>query len=104
MDWDNITRTGARAPGVERRQSLAWRCCTEQIAPTQCGGQLLPRRTRRAEANLIDATGMLGASLTDARSGKTLSDRPAYMSTRLSSPPTPLSSFLSFFLVPLSFV
>ena len=29
------------------------------------------------EANLIDATGMLGASLTDAQAGKALSDTPA---------------------------
>jgi len=29
------------------------------------------------EANLSHATGMLGASLTEARSGKALSDRPA---------------------------
>ena len=38
---------------------------------------MLLRRARRVEANLIHATGMLGASLTDARSGKALSDRPA---------------------------
>ena len=38
---------------------------------------MLPRGTRRTEANLLHATGMLGASLTEARSGKALSDRPA---------------------------
>ena len=38
---------------------------------------MLPRRARRVEANLICATGMLGASLTEAGSGKALSDRPA---------------------------
>jgi hypothetical protein len=36
------------------------------------------RRARRVVANLIDATGMLGASLTEAGSGKALSDRPAF--------------------------
>jgi len=38
---------------------------------------MLPRRARRMDANLIRATGMLGASLTEARKGKALSDRPA---------------------------
>ena len=38
---------------------------------------MLPRRARRMDANLIRATGMLGASLTEARIGKALSDRPA---------------------------
>src|SRR5262249_36203616 len=31
MGQDNITWTGARAPGVERPRSLAWRCSTEQV-------------------------------------------------------------------------
>jgi hypothetical protein len=31
---------------------------------------MLPRRARRMEANLLHATGMLGDSLTEARSGK----------------------------------
>ena len=77
MGQDNITWTGARAPGVERRMSLAWRCSTEQVAPTLNGEPMLLRRARRVVANLIDATGMLGASLTEAGSGKALSDRPA---------------------------
>jgi len=38
---------------------------------------MLLRRARRMEANLIRATGMLGASLTETRLGKALSDRPA---------------------------
>jgi hypothetical protein len=38
---------------------------------------MLQRRARRMEANLSHATGMLGASLTEAGSGKALSDRPA---------------------------
>src|SRR6516225_8033187 len=77
MERDSTTRTGARTPGVERRWSLAWRCSTEQWPPAQNGGLKLPRRARRVEANLIDATGMLGASLTDAQAGKALSDTPA---------------------------
>jgi hypothetical protein len=77
MAQDSITWTGARAPGVERRTSLAWRCSTEQVAPTLNGEPMLLRRARRVVANLIDATGMLGASLTEAGSGKALSDMPA---------------------------
>jgi hypothetical protein len=38
---------------------------------------MLLRRARRVVANLIHATGMLGASLIEAGSGKALSDRPA---------------------------
>jgi hypothetical protein len=38
---------------------------------------MLLRRARRMEANLYQATGMLGASLTEAGSGKAPSDRPA---------------------------
>ena len=38
---------------------------------------MLLRRARRMEANLYHATGMLGASLTAARTGKALSDKPA---------------------------
>ena len=77
MDQDNKTWTGARTPGVERRMSLEWRCSTEQVSPTQRGGFMLLRRARRMEANLYQATGMTGAILTAARSGKALSDKPA---------------------------
>src|SRR5215831_15723662 len=77
MGQDNITWTGARAPGVERCRSLAWRCSTEQVASD-------PERRIHAAAESTKgggkpdlATGMLGASLTEARSGKALCDRPA---------------------------
>jgi hypothetical protein len=36
MDRDRITRTGARAPGVERL-SLERRCITESISPSPNG-------------------------------------------------------------------
>jgi len=77
MERDSTTRSGARAPGVERRWSLAWRCSTEQIISDS------ERRLYAAAEGTKDggkpdhATGMLGASLTEARSGKTLSDRAA---------------------------
>src|SRR5215469_5339671 len=74
---DNITWTGARAPGVERCRSLAWRCSTEQVDfDTE-------RRTHAAAESTKGGgkpylrTGMLGASLTEVRSGTALSDRPA---------------------------
>src|SRR5215831_13339299 len=76
-DQDNITWSGARTPGAERRTSLEWRYSTEQVSPTQRGGFILLRRARRMEANLYQATGMMGAIVTAARSGKALSDRPA---------------------------
>src|SRR5215470_2276266 len=77
MGRDSITRTGARAPGVKQRSLLEWRCSTEQVTPDTV------RRVHAAAENTKDggkldlATGMLGASLTAARSGKALSDRPA---------------------------
>jgi hypothetical protein len=37
MDWDRITRTGARAPGVERLKSLARRCSSAPHSPAQNG-------------------------------------------------------------------
>ncbi len=77
MVRDNITRTGAKAPGVKRQKWLEWWCSTEQMSPTQIGGCRLLRRARRIEANLKDATGMPGVGLTGATAGKVLSDRPA---------------------------
>ena len=77
MGQDSITRTGARAPGVKQRSLLEWRCSTEQVTPDTV------RRVHAAAENTKDggkpdlATGMLGASLTAARSGKALSDMPA---------------------------
>src|SRR5215831_13616876 len=68
MDQDNITWTGARAPGVERRRSLAWRCSTEQVAS---GSE---RRIHAAAESTKDggkldlATGMLGGSSRQGRS------------------------------------
>src|SRR5215472_9382740 len=92
MDQDSTTWTGARAPGVERRMSLAWRCSIEQVPPTlngePCSTEQLAsdheRSTHAAAESTKDgrkldlATGMLGASLTEAESGKALSDRPAF--------------------------
>src|SRR5215472_4983749 len=57
MGQDNITWTGARAPGVERRRSLAWRCSTELVASDTERRIMLLRRARRMEANLISRRG-----------------------------------------------
>jgi hypothetical protein len=43
MDRDSITRTGARAPGVERLGPLAWRCLT-------CASSLTQRREYTVKA------------------------------------------------------
>ena len=77
MDRDNITRTGARAPGVERRESLAWRCFTEQVASDSERGTHAAAESTKDGGKPDHATGMLGAGLTEERSGKALSDRPA---------------------------
>src|SRR5215831_20228617 len=77
MDRDNITRTGARAPGVERHMSLAWLCFTEQATPDTERGIHAAAESTKDGGKPDHATGMLGASLTEARSGKALSDMPA---------------------------
>src|SRR5262252_10581890 len=77
MGQDNITWTGARAPGVERRRSLAWRCSTEQVASGTEWRIHAAAESAKDGGKLDLATGMLGASLTAARSRQALSDRPA---------------------------
>src|SRR5262249_29315872 len=64
MGQDNITWTGARAPGVERRRSLAWRCSTEQVASGSERRLHAARESTKDGGKLDLATGMLGASLT----------------------------------------
>jgi hypothetical protein len=78
MDRDTTTRSGARAPGVERHRSLEWRCLTTWEAD----GSERPLyrrepRARRTEANRNPVTGMPGAGLTGRDFGKALSERPA---------------------------
>src|SRR5215468_4203377 len=50
MDWDNITQTGARAPGVERRP-LARRCSQARRPLTQSRETRWRQRARRTMAN-----------------------------------------------------
>jgi hypothetical protein len=95
MDQDSTTWTGARAPGAERRTSLAWRCSTEQVASDS------ERRTHAAAESTKDGSkpasrdGHAGRQLNRSAIREGPSDRPAYMSTRLSSPSGP---FFLFFL------
>src|SRR5262249_60584869 len=77
MGQDNITWTGARAPGVERCRSLAWRCSTEQVASDTERRIHAAAETTKDGGKPDHVTGTLGASLTVARSGKAPSDRPA---------------------------
>jgi hypothetical protein len=64
MVWDNRTRTGARAPGVERRRWLAWRCFTEQVASDTERRIHAVAEGTKDEGKPDPVTGMLGASLT----------------------------------------
>src|SRR5215472_7801886 len=78
MDRDNITRTGARAPGVERQQSLAWWClATQEADGAERRQNRCEWRARRMEANRGLVTGMPGAGLTGRNFGKALSETPA---------------------------
>src|SRR5580700_3781851 len=53
MDWDSITRSGARAPGVERLSPLARRCFTSASSLTQRRESRWQQRARRAMANQV---------------------------------------------------
>src|SRR5215471_19775574 len=70
MGQDNITWTGARAPGVERCRSLAWRCSTEQVdSDTERRPHAAAESTKGGGKPDLP-TGMLGASLTEADQGR----------------------------------
>jgi hypothetical protein len=78
MGRDNITRTGARAPGVERQQSLAWWClATQEADGAERRQNRCEWRARRMEANRGLVPGMPGAGLTGRNFGKALSETPA---------------------------
>jgi hypothetical protein len=78
MGRDNITRTGARAPGVERQQSLAWWClATQEADGAERRQNRCEWRARRMEANRGLVPGMPGAGLTGRNFGKVLSETPA---------------------------
>src|ERR1039457_637100 len=70
MDRDRITRTGARAPGVERRVPLAWLRHTDPASSTLIEGSVRPRRTRTSECKPENVKGMPGDGLTCTRRGR----------------------------------
>jgi hypothetical protein len=69
MDRDRRTRTGARAPGVERQKPLERRCSSAPRPPAQNGDPT------RAAGSTKDAGKLLDARV--ASHGKALSDQPA---------------------------
>src|SRR5271167_4862159 len=69
MDRDRRTRTGARAPGVERQKPLERRCFSAPRPPAQ-NGEPTP-----AAGSTKDAGKLLDARV--ASHGKALSDQPA---------------------------
>src|SRR5580700_3374065 len=69
MDRDRRTRTGARAPGVERQKQLERRCFSAPRPPAQNGD------LTRAAGSTKDAGKLLDARV--ASHGKALSDQPA---------------------------
>ena len=59
MDWDNITRTGARAPGVERPRPLATEVLKRAAAPRHSTGiPTPPAESTKGGGQPIDAMGM----------------------------------------------
>ena len=70
MDWDNKTRTGARAPGVERCMSLEWRCSTGQVVSDTERGIHAAAESTKDGGKPDHAVGMLGASLTAGDEGR----------------------------------
>jgi hypothetical protein len=69
MARDRRTRTGARAPGVERQKPLERRCSSAQRPPAQNGDQTRAAGSTKDDGKLIDAR--------IASHGKAWSDTPA---------------------------
>src|SRR5215472_16718541 len=77
MDRDSITRTGARAPGVERLASLERRCITESSSLTLIGACCRATGCTKDGGKPCGGKGVPGAGLTEPPYGKAPSDRPA---------------------------
>src|SRR5215468_10838030 len=77
MDRDSITRTGARAPGVERHASLERRCITESSSLTLIGACCRTTGCTKDGGKPCGGKGMPGAGFTEPPYGKAPSDRPA---------------------------
>ena len=74
MDRDNITRTGARAPGVEQHVLLEWRCFTERVSSAQTEGCMSAAESTKDGNKLDRCKGYAGAGLTGVAAGKVLSE------------------------------
>src|SRR5215813_9012996 len=77
MDRDSITRTGARAPGVEQPASLERRCITESSSLTVIGACGRATGCTKDGGKPCGGKGMPGAGLTEPPYGKAPSERPA---------------------------
>ena len=77
MDRDRTTRTGARAPGVERPASLARRCITESSSLTWIGAGCRATGCTKDGGTPCGGKGMPGAGFTKPPYGKAPSERPA---------------------------
>jgi hypothetical protein len=77
MDRDRTTRTGARAPGVERRVPLAWRRHTEPASSTLI--EVFGAATEDASVGSKpeNEQGMPGVGLTCTDKGQAPTERPA---------------------------
>jgi hypothetical protein len=69
MERDRRTRTGARAPGVERQKRFEGKCLSAPRPPAENGDQTREAGSTKEEGKLIDARA--------ASHGKALSDQPA---------------------------
>src|SRR6267143_1871437 len=69
MDRDGRTRSGARAPGVERQKPFERKCFSAPRPPAQNGDRTRKAGSTKGEGKLIDARA--------ASHGKALSDQPA---------------------------
>jgi hypothetical protein len=77
MDRDRITRTVARAPGVERRVPLSWRRHTKPASSTLIEGQGAATGDANVRCKPEHGQGTPGDGLTCECKGKALTERPA---------------------------
>src|SRR5664279_4039390 len=77
MDRDRTTRTGARAPGVERCVPLEWRRHTEPTSSTQIEGFGAATEGANVRCKPEHEQGMPGGGLTCECEGKALTEGPA---------------------------
>jgi len=77
MDWDRITRSGARAPGAELNPTPRW-CAKRSSARHRAGLPSQTTRRTKGRGKPSIRRRMPGAGLSDGCNGKALSDMPAF--------------------------